>query len=97
MLARYNIIEKTTQRESFRARYPVDVPGVIRLDRENLNGALKWGLVAQLSTIVHFCGRLGPLSKGNFRHKMTTIVGNRGQLWTSTLPLGTKSLHSKFR
>ena len=27
----------------------------------------------------------GPLSKGNFRRKMTTIVGNRGQLWTSTL------------
>ena len=22
----------------------------------------------------------GPLYKGNFRHKMTTIVGNRGQL-----------------
>ena len=37
-------------------------------------GALKWGLnlrplsaiCAQLSTIVHFCGLLGPLSKGNF-------------------------------
>ena len=26
-----------------------------------------------------------PLSKGNFRRKMTTIAGNRGQLWTSTL------------
>ena len=29
-----------------------------------------------------FFGRLS--SKGNFRHKMTTIEGNRGQLWTST-------------
>ena len=54
-------------------------------------GALKWGLKAtlqfahnllQLSTFWAF---LGPVSKGNFRRKMTTIVGNRGQLWTSTL------------
>ena len=42
---------------------------------------------AQSSTIVHFYGLFGPVSKGNFRHKMTTIVGNRGQLWTSTLSL----------
>ena len=41
-------------------------------------------ICAQSSTIVHFCGLFGPLSKGNFRRKMTTIVGNRGQLWTST-------------
>ena len=27
----------------------------------------------------------GPLSNGNSRHKMTTIVGNHGQVWTSTL------------
>ena len=39
---------------------------------------------AQSSANVHFCGPFGPLSKGNFRHKMTTIVGNRRQLWTST-------------
>ena len=46
-------------------------------------GALKWGLKATLcnlrrkgSTIVHFCGLFGPLSKGNSRHKMTTIAGN---------------------
>ena len=56
-----------------------------------LSGKSKWGLsngglrplsaiCAQLSTIVHFCGLFGPLFKGNFRHKMTTIVGNRGQL-----------------
>ena len=50
---------------------------------------------AQSSTIVHFCGPFGPLSKGNFRRKMTTIVGNRGQLWTSTLPFDTKSILTK--
>ena len=49
----------------------------------------KWGLrplsaiCAQSSTIVHFCGPFGRLSKGKFRRKMTTVVGNRGQLWTS--------------
>ena len=42
-------------------------------------------ICAQSSTIVHLCGLFGSLSKGNIRHKMTTIVGNRGQLWTSTL------------
>ena len=36
----------------------------------------KWGLSN------HF---LGPLCTGNFRHKMTTIIGNRGQLWTRSL------------
>ena len=53
-------------------------------------GALEFGLKAalcNLCTIVYncgllFCGPFGPLSKGNSRHKMTTIVGNRGQLWT---------------
>ena len=53
------------------------------------NGGLRplSAIYAQSSTIVHFCGLFGPLkgSEGNFRHKMTTIVGNRGQLWTSTL------------
>ena len=34
---------------------------------------------------VHFYGPFGPLSKGNFCRKMATIVGNRGQLWTSIL------------
>ena len=54
-------------------------------------GLSDWGLrplfamCAQLSTIVHFCGPFGPLSKGNFRREMTIIVGNLGQLWTSTL------------
>ena len=59
------------------------------------SGKSKWGvsngglrplsaICAQSSTIVHFGGPFGPLSKGNFRHKTTTIVGNRGQLWTST-------------
>ena len=51
---------------------------------------------AQLSTIVHFCGLFGPLSKGNFRHKMTTIVGNRGQLWTSTLSPHLESPHLRL-
>ena len=32
----------------------------------------------------HNCGHFRPLSKGKFRQKMTTIIGNRGQLWTST-------------
>ena len=36
------------------------------------------------SSACALCGPFGPLSKGNFRHKMTTIVGDRGQLWTST-------------
>ena len=55
-------------------------------------GAFKWGLKAtscNLRTIVYDCALLWPVwplsYKGNFRHKMTTIVGNRGQLWTSIL------------
>ena len=51
---------------------------------------------AQSSTIVHFCVLLGPFLGpfflGNFRRKMTTIVGNRGQLWTSTLSLARPNL-----
>ena len=47
-----------------------------------LHLVLQFGNRPQLCTFVAF---LGPLSKGNFRHKMTIIVGNRGQLWTSTL------------
>ena len=49
-------------------------------------GALKWGLkvtLGNLRTIVHIClWPFGPVSKRNFRRKMTTIVGNRGQLLT---------------
>ena len=71
------------------------------------SGKSKWGLSngglrplsaiwAQSSTIVHFCGLFGPFSKGNFRHKMTTIVGNRGQLWTSTLSPHLLSPHLGF-
>ena len=67
----------------------------------------KWGLsngglrplsaiCAQSSIIVHFCGLFGPLSKGNFRRKMTTIVGNRGQLWTSALSPHLESPHLDF-
>ena len=57
-----------------------------RIFRESLNGgsqmgALKWGL----NTIVRFCGLFGPISQRKFRRKMTTIVGNRGQFWTSAL------------
>ena len=50
------------------------------------NGALRplSAICAQSSTIVHFCGPFEPLSKGNFCGEMTTIVGNRGQLCTST-------------
>ena len=59
----------------------------------SISGKSKWGLpngglrpfsaiCAQSSSIVHFCRLFGPVSKA---HKMTTIVGNRGQLWTSTL------------
>ena len=36
----------------------------------------------QLCTFVAFLGRF---LRGNFRLKMTTIVGNCGQLWTSSL------------
>ena len=72
-----------------------------------VSGKSKWGLsngslrplsaiCAQSSTIVHFCGLFGPLSKGNFRRKMTTIVGNRGQLWTSTLSPHLESPHLDF-
>ena len=53
-------------------------------------------ICAQSSTILHFCGPFGPLSKGNFRRKMTTIVGNRGQMRTRTLRTHLLSLHSDF-
>ena len=76
-------------------------------ERALKSGKSKWGLsngglrplsaiCTQSSTIVHFCGFFGPLSKGNFRHKMTTIVGNRGQLWTSTLRPHLLSPHLDF-
>ena len=66
-------------------------------------GALKWGLKAtfcNLHTIVYncaLCGLFGPLFKGNFRHKTTTFVGNRGQLWTSTLSPHLLSPHLDFQ
>ena len=74
---------------------------------ERFLGKSKWGLsngglrplsaiCPQSSTVVHFCGLFGPLSKGNFRHKMTTIVGNRGQLWTSALSPHLLSPHLDF-
>ena len=53
-------------------------------------------ICAQSSTIEHFCGFLGPLFKENFRYKMRTIVGNRGQLWTSTLSPHLLSPHLDF-
>ena len=64
-------------------------------------GALKLGLKATLGnlrTVVHNCALLWPfcLSKGNFRRKMTTIVGNRGQLWTSALSPHLESPHLDF-
>ena len=51
-------------------------------------GALKWRLKASLCnlcTSVYKC-------EGNSRRKMTTILGNHGQLWTSTLPFSTQTL-----
>ena len=45
---------------------------------------------------MHFCGLFGPLSKRNFHHEVTTIVGNRGQLWTSTLSPHLLSPHLDF-
>ena len=72
-------------------------------------GKSKWGLsnggirplsaiCSQSSTIVHFYGPfgLGPFLRGNFRHKMTTIIGNRGQLWTTTLSPHLLSPHFKL-
>ena len=66
-------------------------------------GALKWGLKAtlcNLRTIVYNCALLWPFwaasPKGNFRRKMTTIVGNRGQLWISTLSAHLLSPHLDF-
>ena len=81
-------------------------PQIFSVTRQKF-GKSKWGLsngglrplsaiCAQSSTIVHFCGLFGSLSKGNFRHKTTTIVGNRGQLWTSTLSPHLLSPHLDF-
>ena len=63
-------------------------------------GALKWGLKATLlnvRTIVYNCALLwpfGPLSEGNFRRKLTTILGNGGQVWSSTLSPHLLGFHS---
>ena len=69
-----------------------------RLNGGSANGGLRplCAICAQSSTIVHFCGFSGPLSKGIFRHEMTTIVGNRGQLWTSALSPHWQSPHLDF-
>ena len=77
--------------------------------RESLHGGSQNGglrplsaIRTQSSTIVHFYGPFrplspfGPLSKRNFRRKMTTIVGNRVQLWTSTLSPHLLSPHLDF-
>ena len=73
-----------------------------------LSGKSKWGLckwgfkatLCNLRTIVYncaqICGLFGFPSKGNLRHEMTTIVGNRGQLWTSTLSPYLQSPHLDF-
>ena len=55
--------------------------------------------LCNLRTIAYncqLCGPFGPFSKGNFRCKMTTIVGNRGQLWTSALRPHLLSPHLDF-
>ena len=81
--------------ECWRRKIPSELRKIIQPGRVNL-GKSKWGLsngclkatLCNLHTIVYNCALLGPfwaLSRGNFRRKMTTIGGNRGQLWTSTL------------
>ena len=69
------------------------------------SGKSKWGLsnggtLCNLRTIVYNCALLWPFFRpflrGNFRRKMTTIVGNRGQLWTSTLSPHVLSAHLDF-
>ena len=65
-------------------------------------GALKWGLKATLGnlrTIVYNCALLWPFwapFSGAIRRKMMTIVGNRGQLWTSLLSPHLLSPHLDF-
>ena len=48
-------------------------------------GALKWGLKATLCKLCTIVCTFVTFRKGNFRRKMKTILGNRGQLWTSSL------------
>ena len=61
-----------------------------------------FALLSNLRTFVCNCklctfmAFLGTLFKENFRHKMTTIVGNRGQWWTSTLSPHLLSPHLDF-
>ena len=71
-----------------------------------LSGKSKWRLsngglrphsaICARSSTVHFLWPFGPLSKGNFRRKMATIVGNPGQLWTSTLTAHLINPHLDF-
>ena len=62
------------------------------------NGGLRplSAICVQSSTIVHFVGHLRPFLRGTFVAKMTAIVGNRGQLWTSTLSPHLPSPHLDF-
>ena len=56
--------------------------------QESLSGGSQMGAQGHSLQFAHNRLQLcpfGALFKGNFRHKMTSIVGNRGQLWTSTL------------
>ena len=54
--------------------------------------------VCNLRTVYNcaLSGPFGPLFKGNLRHKMTTIVGNRGQLRTGALSPHLLSPHLDF-
>ena len=71
----------------------ISVPLALRvlLGGKSKWGALKCGLQVSLAnscTIVCNCAHLrpsGPFCKGNFCRKMTTLVGNRGQVRTTAL------------
>ena len=72
-----------------------------------ISGKSKWGLsnggLRPLSLSLQFVHNRVQLCTfvafrtGNFRHKMTTILGNRGQLWTSTLSPHLQSPHLDFQ
>ena len=74
--------------------------------KQGLEGQ-EWGLsnggsrpLSAICAHVYNCVLMLPfwaLSKRNFRHKMTTIVGYRGQLWTSTLKWGLKATLCNLR
>ena len=64
-----------------------DQQQIPRSFQESLNGGSRplWASCAQSCTVVHFCDRVEHLSKGRCHRKMMIIIGNRGQLWTSSL------------